>query len=65
MLVTKLFISPVKIRIFLPKNHQIWPEMGILGHFGPGFAGSFGALLVGWLVVVARGLTEMRLLLLI
>ena len=28
----------------------------IFGHFGPGLAGSFGALLVGWLVVVARGL---------
>ena len=35
---------------------QIWPEIGIFGHFGPGLAGSFGALLVGWLVVVARGL---------
>ena len=40
----------------MPKNNQIWPEFGILGHFGPGLAGSFGALLLGWLVVVARGL---------
>ena len=35
---------------------QIWPSIGIFGHFGPGHAGSFGALLVGWLVVVARWL---------
>ena len=33
-----------------------WPKIAFFGHFGPGFAGSFGALLVGWLVVVARGL---------
>ena len=36
----------------LPKNNQIWPEIGIFVHFAPGLAGSFGALLVGWLVVV-------------
>ena len=41
---------------FLPKNDQIWPEIGILCHFGPGLSGSFGALLLGWLVVVAREL---------
>ena len=52
--VAKLLISPVKIRI--PKNDQIWPEIGIFGHFGPRLAGSFGSLLVGWLVVLARGL---------
>ena len=51
MWVTKLLISPVK-----PKNDQIWPKIGIFGHFRPGLAGSFGVLLVGWLVVVARGL---------
>ena len=28
----------------------------IFGHFGPGLAGSFGALLVSWSLVVARGL---------
>ena len=33
-----------------------WPKIAFFGHFGPGFAGSFGALLVDWLVVVARGL---------
>ena len=53
---TKLLISPVKKKIFLPQNDQIWPKIGILGHYGPCFAGSFSALLVGWLVVVARGL---------
>ena len=37
---------------FLPKNDQIWPEIGIL----PGLVGTFGALLVGWLVFFARGL---------
>ena len=54
MWVTKLLISPLKIKIFLPKNDQIWPEIGIFVHFGLGLAGSFGGLLVGWLVVVAR-----------
>ena len=29
---------------------------GFFVHIGPGLAGSFGALLVGWLVVLARGL---------
>ena len=48
MWVTKLLISPVKIRIFCPKTSKF--------AFLPGLAGSFGALLVGWLVVVARGL---------
>ena len=41
---------------FLPKKVQIWPENGIFVHFGPDLAGSFGALLVGWLVVFSRGL---------
>ena len=43
-----------KKKDFLPKNDQIWPKIGIFGQFGPGHA--FGALLVGRLVVVARGL---------
>ena len=34
---------------------KLLPKIGILGHFGPGLAGSFGALLVGWSVVVVRG----------
>ena len=56
MWVTKLLISPVKKRIFCPKNDQIGPKIGVFGQFGPGHAGFFGALLVGRLVVVARGL---------
>ena len=40
----------------MPKNDQIWPKIGIFGQFGPGNAGLFSALLVGRLVVVARGL---------
>ena len=40
----------------MPKNYQIWPKIGIFGQFGPGHAGIFSALLVGRLVVVARGL---------
>ena len=32
------------------------PRIGIFVHFGPALAGSFGTLLVDWLVVVARGL---------
>ena len=36
----------------LLRNDQILPEIGLFGHFGPGLAGSFGVLLVGWLMVV-------------
>ena len=39
----------------MPNNDQIWPKICIFGQFGPGHAGLFGALLVGRLVVVARG----------
>ena len=53
MWVTKLLISPVKKKDFSPKNDQIWPQIGIFGQFGPGL---FSALLMGRLVVVARGL---------
>ena len=45
MWVTKLLICPGK--------NGILPEIGIYVLFGPGLAGSFDALLVGWLVVVA------------
>ena len=34
MWVTKHLISPVKKKGFLPKNDQIWPKIGIFGHFG-------------------------------
>ena len=56
MWVTKLLISQVKKKDFLPQNDQIWPKIGVFGQFGPGYAGLFGALLVGRLVDVARGL---------
>ena len=56
MWVTKLLISPVKKKDFLPQIDQIWPKIGIFGQFGPGHAGFFGAMFVGRLVVVARGL---------
>ena len=52
----KTFYFSSKKKDFLPKNNQIWPKIGIFGQFGPGHAGFFGALLVGRLVVVARGL---------
>ena len=52
----KTFDFSSKKKDFLPKNDQIWPKFGIFGRFGPGHAGFFGALLVGQLVVVARGL---------
>ena len=52
----KTFDFSSKKKDFLPKNDQIWPEIGIFGQFVPGHAGFFGALLVGRLVVVARGL---------
>ena len=59
MWVPKLLLSLVKNRIFA-QNNQIWPEIGIFGHFGPGLAASFGALLEGCLVVVACGLCLAR-----
>ena len=52
----KTFDFSCKKKDFLPKNNQIWPKTGIFGQFGPGHAGLFSALLVGRLVVVARGL---------
>ena len=33
MWVTKLLISPLKIRIFSPKTTKFLPEIGIFGHF--------------------------------
>ena len=52
----KTFDFSSKKKDFFPKNDQIWPKTGIIGQFGPGHAGLFSALLVGRLVVVARGL---------
>merc|ERR1711973_346512 len=49
----KTFDFSSKKKDFLPKNDQIWPKAGIFGQFGPGL---FSALLMGRLVVVARGL---------
>ena len=59
MWIPKILLSPVRIRIFAKKG-QICPKIGIFGHFGPGLASSFGVLLVGWLVVVVRGLNLAR-----
>ena len=53
MWVTKLMIMK---RIFCPKTTKFGPNFGIFGQFWPGYAGVFSALLVGRLVVVARGL---------
>ena len=52
----KTFDFSSKKKDFLSKNDQIWPKIGIYGQFGPGNAGLFSSLLVGRLVVVARGL---------
>merc|ERR1711872_226308 len=52
----KTFDFSSKKKDLLPKNDQIWPKIGIFGQFWPGHAGLFGALFVGRLVVVARGL---------
>ena len=46
-------ISPVKKRIFCPKTTKFSPKLAFLS-----IAGSFGALLVGWLVVVARAVSR-------
>ena len=53
MWVTKLLISPEK-KDFLPKNDPIWPQNWLF----LSIAGSFGALLVGWLVVVALAVSR-------
>ena len=53
----KTFDFSSKKKDFLPKNDQIWPKIGIFGQFGLGHAGFFGALLVSWLVVVARAVS--------
>ena len=39
MWVTKLLISQVNKKDFLPQNDQIWPKIGIFGQFWPGHAG--------------------------
>ena len=41
---------------FSSKKKDFLPKIGIFGQFWPGHAGLFSALLVGRLVVVARGL---------
>ena len=51
MWVTKLLISPVKKGLFAQKR----PNLARNWHFCP--FGSFGALLLGWLVVVARAVS--------
>ena len=55
MWVTKLLISQVKKGFFAQKRPNL-AQNGIFGQLGPGHAGLFSALLVGRLVVVARGL---------
>ena len=51
MLVTKLLFFQGKKRILCPKTTKFGPKLAFLS-----IAGSFGALWVGWLVVVARRL---------
>ena len=46
MWVTKVLISEVKKRIFCPKPTKFSPKLAFLS-----IAGSFGVLVVGWLVV--------------
>ena len=41
-------------KFVLPKTTQFGPKLAFL----PGLADSFGALLVGWLVVVARAVSR-------
>ena len=52
----KTFDFSSKKKDFWHKNNQILAKIGIFGHFGPGHAGFFSALLVSWLLFVARGL---------
>ena len=53
MWVTKLLISPVKIRIFCPKKSKFGPKMAFLFILGQALPAH---LVPCWLVVVARGL---------
>ena len=53
MWVTKLLSSPVKKMIFCPKTTKLSPKLAFLS-----IAGSFGALLAGWLVVLARAVSR-------
>ena len=53
MWVTRLLISPVKKRIFCPKTTKFSLILAFLS-----IAGLFGALLVGWLVVVLRAVSR-------
>ena len=61
MWVPKLLLSRVKIRTFaqigpnLARKRQFLPQ-NMLSWAHIGLAGSFDTLLVGWLVVVVRGL---------
>ena len=50
---TKLLSSPVKKMIFCPKTTKFSPKLAFVS-----IAGSFGALLVGWLVVVVRAVSR-------
>ena len=52
--VPELLLPPNIIRMFGPKTPIFSKNMLSWAHIG--LAGSFGALLVGWLVVVVRGL---------
>ena len=54
--VTQKTLSPKKYQFFAPKTTKFGHKIGIFGQFGPGHVGLFSALLVGRLVVVARGL---------
>ena len=53
MWVTNLLSSPVKKMIFCPKTTKFSPKLAFLS-----IAGSFGALLAGWLVVLARAVSR-------
>ena len=52
----KTFDFSSKKKGFFVQKRPNLAHLGSFGQFGPGNAGFFGALLVGWLVVVARGL---------
>ena len=54
--VPKVLLPPIKIRIFGPKTAIFAPKSNMLSQAFIGLAGSFDALLIGWLVVVVRGL---------
>ena len=58
MLVPKLLLTPIKLGFLAQKRPKLVQNMQNMKLAFLSIAGSFGALLVGWLVLVARALSR-------